>query len=364
MSGAPPRDVLPVFDVGAELAPQRAEIEAAIARVVASGSFILGPEVAAFERALAAAAGVGHAVGVSSGTDALLASLMALGIGPGDEVVTTPLSFFATAGAIARVGARPVFAEVDAGSLCLDPAAAAAACTPRTRAILPVHLFGHPARVTAPAGVVVVEDAAHSATALPVRGALAALSFYPTKILGALGDAGAVLTHDPALAEQVRLLRGHGARPKYHHVAVGGNFRLDALQAAVLAVRLPHVPAWIAARRQHAAAYRAALAATRLPAEVRALADHPDHAYHHFVVRAPRRDDLRAHLAAAGFGSEVYYPSPLHLQPCFAALGQGAGSLPVAERACAEVLALPMGPTLPASVPERVVAAIAAFYRS
>lgn len=353
--------MIPLFDMAAELAPIRAEVDAAIRRVLDSGVFVGGPEVAAFETELAAFAGARHAVGTSSGTDALLAILMALDVGPGDEVVTTPFTFFATAGAIARLGARPGFAEVDDATLALDPAAALAACTPRTKAILPVHLFGHPAALPV-TEIPIVEDAAQSLGAGPVRGLAAAISMFPTKNLGALGDAGAVLTDDPALADRIALLRNHGARPKYHHVAIGGNFRLDALQAAVLRAKLPHLPAWTRARRAHADHYRALFAAARLPAELRLPPDHPAHVYHQFVIRAPRRDELRAHLAAAGIATEVYYPEPLHRAPCFGALGLRVGSLPVAERASAEVLALPIHPALAEAARTEIVRQIARFY--
>jgi len=339
----------------------RADVERAIARVLDSAVFVGGPEVEGFEGELAAAAGARRAVGVSSGTDALLATLMALGVGPGDEVVTTPLTFFATAGAAARLGARPVFADVDDESLCLDPAAAAAAVTARTRAVAPVHLYGRPAALPS-VPCAVVEDAAQALGAGPPVGRAAAISFFPTKNLGALGDAGAVLTDDDDLADRVARLRVHGARPKYHHAIVGGNFRLDALQAAVLRAKLPHLGRWTAARRAHAARYRELFAAARVPAELRLPAPHPAHVWHQFVVRAPRRDALRAHLAAAGVGTEVYYPVPLHLQPCFADLGGRPGQLPVAERAAAEVLALPVHPALGADAQAYVVDQVAAFY--
>lgn len=346
------------FDMAAEVAEIRPELDRAIARVLDHGGFVGGAEVERFERALAAALGVGHAVGTSSGTDALLAIAMALGWGRGDRIVTTPLSFFATVGAIARVGARPVFADVD-DALTLDPDAAAAAVDASTRAIVTVHLFGRPAAWPTVA-VPVIEDAAQSIGAGPVRGRAAALSFFPTKNLGACGDAGAVLTDDADLADRIALLRNHGARPKYHHVAIGGNLRLDALQAAILDAKLPHLPAWTAARRALAARYRAALA--EVP-EVAPLPPHPDHVYHHFVVRAVDRDRLRAHLAAAGIGTEIYYPSPLHLQPALADLGYRAGACPRAEAACREVVALPLYPTLPATAVDRVAAAVRTYYR-
>ena len=353
---------VPLFDMRAELAPIRPELDAAIARVLDHGGFVGGPEVEGFERELAIAAARRRAVGTSSGTDALLAILMALGIGPGDEVVTTPLTFFATAGAAARLGARVVFVDVDDATLTLPAAAALAACTPATRAIVTVHLYGHPAEVPA-APCPVVEDAAHSLIEVPLRGCAAALSFFPTKNLGALGDAGAVLTDDDALAERIALLRGHGARPKYHHVAIGGNLRLDALQAAILRAKLPYLPGWTMARRAHAARYRAAFAAAVVPPEVRLPADHPRHGYHQFVIRAPQRDALRRFLADAGVGTEIYYPEPLHLQPCFADLGYRPGALPVVERACGELLALPIHPALADGAEAYVVDRIAAFYR-
>ena len=351
---------VPFFDMKAELAAVRPELDRALARVLDSGQLVGGPEVEGLERELAAALGVRHVVGVSSGSDALLVCAMALGWGPGDEVVTTPLSFFATVGAIARVGARPVFADVDE-RLLLDPRAAAAACGPRTRAVIPVHLFGLPA-AHPDVGVPVLEDAAQSIGAGPPRGVAATLSFFPTKNLGALGDGGAVLTDDDALAARVALLRKHGAEARYHHVVVGGNFRLDALQAAALRAKLPHLPAWTGARRAHAARYRRLFADAAL-ADVVLPPDEPAHVYHQFVVRVPARERLRAHLAAAGLGTEVYYPSPLHLQPALAELGYRAGSCPRAEAACEEVLALPIHPAMVADGPEQVVAAIAGFYR-
>jgi dTDP-4-amino-4,6-dideoxygalactose transaminase len=354
---------IPLFDMVAELAAVRPEIDAAIARVLDSGVLIGGPEVTGFERELAQLAGARHAIGTGSGSDALHAIFLALGIARGDEVVTTPLTFFSTAGSAARLGARIVFADIDDDSLTLAPSAALSATSDRTRAIVPVHLFGHPAELPE-APCAIVEDAAQSLGGGALAGRAAALSFFPTKNLGALGDAGAVVTDDAALADRIALLRTQGARPKYHHLAIGGNFRLDPLQAAVLRAKLPHLAGWIAARRGHAAHYRALFAAARLPPELRLPAAHDAHVYHQFVIRAPRRDDLRAHLAAAGIGSEVYYPEPLHLQPCFAELGYRPGAFPVAERACREVLALPIHPRLGRDAQARVVDAIAAFYAS
>ncbi len=363
--GGPPAAMRRVSmrDLAAEHASLRPQLDAALRRVLDSGQFIGGPEVEAFERELAAALGCAHAIGVSSGTDALLVTLMALGVGPGDEVVTTPFSFFATAGAIARLGARPVFADVDPTTLNLDAAAATAAVTGRTRAILPVNLYGALAELP-DAPVPIVEDAAQSIGASPPRAAAATLSFFPSKNLGALGDAGAVLTSDAALADRIALLRSHGARPKYHNLAVGGNFRLDALQAAFLRVKLPHLAAWTASRRDTAARYRDLFAAAPdLADHLALLRDSPAHVYHHFVIRARDRDGLRRHLAGAGIATEVYYPSPLHLQPCFAELGYQLGALPSAEAAAADALAIPIDPSITAADQEYVVDRIAAYYR-
>ncbi|HEY1586132.1 MAG TPA: DegT/DnrJ/EryC1/StrS family aminotransferase, partial [Polyangia bacterium] len=339
---------VPLLDLRAQYATIAAGVEAAVKRVLESGHYILGEDVAAFERELAAATGRAHAVALSSGTDALLAALMALGIGPGDEVVTSPLSFFATAGTVARLGARPVFADIEARSFNLDSEAALARVTDKTRAILPVHLFGRACELDSlrKSGVPVLEDAAQAiglgTLGLRTRGAT--LSFFPSKNLGAAGDAGAVVSDDADFADRVRLLRAHGSRPKYVHHVVGGNFRIDTLQAAILRAKLPHLTAWNQARRRNATRYLALLDGTPLvlPEPVDA------HVWHHFVVRVPngRRDALRAHLASHDIETEVYYPTPLHLQPCFASLGYKPGDLPHAERACAEVLALPVHPDL------------------
>jgi dTDP-4-amino-4,6-dideoxygalactose transaminase len=352
---------VPLVDVAADLVALRPAIDAAIARVLDTAVFIGGAEVAGLEAELAAALGARAAVGTSSGSDALLAVLMALGVTRGDEVVTTPLTFIATAEAPARLGARVVFADVDPDTLCLDPAAAAAACTTLTHAVIPVHLFGRAAALPA-VPCAVVEDAAQRIAPAPVLGRAATLSFFPTKNVGALGDAGAVVTDDVALADHIRLLREHGGRPKYHYAMLGGNFRLDALQAAVLRAKLPQLAAWTAARRDRAERYRELLAAARVPAELRVPADDASHVYHRFVVRAPRREALRAHLAAAEIATEVYYPVPLHLQPCFAELGYRAGSMPNAERACEELLALPLYATIGEAEQAYVVEEIERFY--
>ena len=266
-----------------------------------------------------------------------------------------------TAGAISRLGARPVFADIDPATFNLDPAAAAAAVDRATKAIVPVHLFGRPAPAIA-TSVPVIEDAAQSIAACKLSGIAGCLSFFPSKNLGAFGDAGAVYADDDALADRVALLRTHGGRPKYYHHAIGGNFRLDALQAAVLTVKLPHLAAWTEARRVNAQRYRQLFAAAKLPAELILPADAPGHIYNQFTVRAPRRDALRDHLTRAGIGTEIYYPVPFHLQPCFADLGYPAGAFPHSERAAAEALALPIYSELTVAQQEYVVGKIAEFY--
>jgi dTDP-4-amino-4,6-dideoxygalactose transaminase len=352
---------VPLLDVKAQNAPLREAILAAVARVVDAGAFILGPEVEAFEQELAALLGARRAVGLSSGTDALLVALMALGVRPGDEVVTTPFSFYATVGCIARLGARPVFADIDAKTFNLDPAAAAAACGPRTRAVIPVHLFGRPATLPV-VPVPVVEDSAQSIGACRLGGIASCLSFFPSKNLGAMGDGGALCADDEAFADKVALLRAHGSKPKYVHHLVGGNFRLDALQAAILRVKIKHLAAWTAARRRNAERYRRLFAAASLPPEVILPEDTPEHIYNQFVIRAPRRDALRAHLGKNEIGTEIYYPLALHLQPCFAELGYRPGAFPAAERATTEVLALPIYPELAEAQQAYVVEQIANFY--
>jgi dTDP-4-amino-4,6-dideoxygalactose transaminase len=332
----------------------------------------MGPALGAFERALAKRLGVRHAIGVSSGTDALLVALMALGVGPGDEVVTSPFSFFASAGVVARLGARPVFVDVDPETFCLDPARLDAAITPRTKAVEPVHLYGQCAdmseimEIARERGVAVIEDACQAIGATydgrPAGSlaAVAALSFYPTKNLGAAGDAGAVTTDDDALAELVRTLRIHGGLATYHHERVGGNFRMDAVQAAVLSVKLPRLDGWNARRRAIAARYAALLAGAArqgrvvLPVEARGR----EHVWHQYVVRVPDRDGVRRRLAERGIATSVFYPVPLHLQECFAALGGREGDFPQAERAAREVLALPMFAELRDDEVERVAAAL------
>lgn len=369
---------VPLLDLALQHEVLRTQLLDAVARVFDSQQFILGAEVETFEREVAAAIGVPHAIGVSSGTDALLASLMALGIGPGDEVVTTPYSFFATAGSIARLGARPVFVDVDPVTLNLDPSLVDAALSPRTRAIVAVHLFGHPADVdaigalAARRGIPIVEDACQAIAATQCGrtvgglGAVGCFSFFPSKNLSGAGDGGLVTTTDPGLAAKVRLLRQHGAEAKYSHSIVGGNFRLDAVQAAVLRVKLPHLPAWTEARRANAERYAHLAGEAGLPEYGVALPverRHCRHVYHQYVVRAPRRDELRRFLTQRGIGTAVYYPVPLHLQDCFRDLGYVEGDLPHAETAARESLALPIYPGLTRDQQAYVVESIAAFYR-
>jgi dTDP-3-amino-3,4,6-trideoxy-alpha-D-glucose transaminase len=340
-------------------------VRAAIDRVIANGWFVLGPEVAAFESEFAAASGASHAVGVGTGTDAIALILRALGIGPGDEVITTPLSAAYTTLAVMMTGARPVFADIDPSRLTLDPDRVAAAVGPRTRAILPVHLYGQPAdmigleRVAARYGLVVVEDCcqAHLATAAgrPVGtiGIAGAFSFYPTKNLGALGDGGAVVTNDRALADAIRLLRNGGQIDRYRHAAFGVNSRLDEVQAAILRARLPRLAAWTARRRALAATYRSALAGG--PVDIPPEHD-PGHVYHLFVVRAPSRSALQAQLAAGGIETLVHYPIPISRQAAVAATNPG--DCPEAQRACDEVLSLPLHPRLSDADAAAVVAAL------
>jgi len=345
---------IPIVDLGAQHAAISGDLEAAFRRVVTSSRFILGPEVEALERDVAAIHGVRHAIGVASGTDALLAALMELGMGPGDEVLTTPLSFFATAGCIARLGALPVFADVD-DDMLLDPEDAVRRITPRTRAIVLVHLFG---RVCEPpeTDIPVIEDAAQAVGAARVGklGRAACLSFFPTKNLGALGDAGMVLTDDADAAGRLRALRSHGRRQRDRHDLLGGNFRIDALQAALLGVKLRRLSDWNARRMQNARTYDRLLQET--PLKLPRFRD--GDVVHHYVVRAPDRDRLRDHLSSQDIETQIYYPIPLHRQP---AIAQDV-SLPRAERAVDEVLALPVHAELGDEAIETVAAAIHQHY--
>ncbi len=369
---------VPLLDLKAQYATIREEVRAAVDRVLESQHFILGPEVEALEAEMAAYCQCGYGIGVSSGSDALLVALMAIDLQPGDEVLTTPYTFFATAGAIVRLGGRPVFVDIDPATYNLDPTRLEAAVTPRTRAILPVHLYGqmanmHPVMEVADRhGLHVIEDAAQAIGAeykgqrAGCIGHCGCFSFFPSKNLGGVGDGGLVTTNDPKLADRLRLLRGHGARPKYHHRVVGGNFRLDALQAAVLRVKLRHLDAWSAARQHNAESYRRLLAASGLVSDGRVVlpvdAGYGRHVYNQFVIRAERRDGLAHYLKQQQIGTEVYYPLPMHLQECFAGLGLRAGDFPESEAAAQESLALPIYPELSDAMLERVVQAIGEFY--
>lgn len=372
---APPP--VPSVDLAAEWREIAAEAEPRVLEVLRSQQFVLGPAVASFERAVAERIGVAHAIGVASGSDALLLSLMALDVRPGDEVVTSAFTFFATASAITRLGATPVFADVRRDDFLLDPGAVRAAVGPRTRVVLPVHLYGQCADVAAleeiarASRVAILEDAAQAigatrdGRAAGTVGDLAAFSFYPTKNLGAAGDAGLVTTGDDRLAARVRRLRVHGSEKRYEHLEVGINSRMDGIQGALLEVKLRRLEAWERARVQRAARYDALFASAGLDGWIVPPRVHPGarHVFHQYVVRAERRDDLRAHLAGRGVSTEVYYPIPLHLQECFADLGWKRGDLPETERAAAEALALPIFPQMSDAQQDRVVAEIAGFYR-
>lgn len=382
----PPRPAAPpiaLLDLAAQHAPLQEALVAAAARVLGSHTFILGPDVEAFEGELAAAIGATHAIGVSSGTDALVASLLALGVGPGDEVITTPFSFIATAAAIARVGAKAVFVDIEPTTYAIDPAGVLAAINERTRAVLPVHLFGQMAdlrrllAITEPRGVPLIEDAAQAIAASRdglgsgTSGTLGTLSFFPSKNLGGAGDGGMVLTQDQALADKLRLLRNHGQAQKNVASELGGNFRLDTLQAALLRVKLPHLERWTAARRTVAARYRLLFGQMGLDVAAGALtqdtpftlpqeAPNTHHVYNQFVLRSPRRDSLHAYLARVGIASAIYYPRPLHLQPAFAGWGYVEGAFPHSERAARECLALPIHPELTEQEQARIASAVMA----
>jgi dTDP-4-amino-4,6-dideoxygalactose transaminase len=366
---------VPLLDLTAQYKTIRWQVRSAIDRVCESQVFILGPEVTACERDIASFCGAGHAIGVSSGTDALLVALMAAGVAPGDEVITSPFTFFATAGVIARLGARPVFVDIEAENFNLDPDAIESRLTRRTKAILPVHLFGRCAamepilEIAAKHGLTVIEDAAQSigarnshGHAAGTIGDLGCFSFFPSKNLGAFGDAGMVVTQNAKLAESVRVLRVHGGKPKYYHKQIGGNFRLDALQAAVLRVKLSYLPLWTAGRRQNAARYRELFDHSGLSPHVTLPQDVPGHIYNQFVIRCVNRDVLQAFLREREIETEIYYPVPLHLQECFAELGYARGEFPQAEAAAQEVLALPIYPELSEEQQCYVVDQICEFY--
>jgi dTDP-4-amino-4,6-dideoxygalactose transaminase len=369
---------VPLLDLKPQYRALKSELDAALLRVSESQHFILGPEVKALEAATAKYSGCRFGVGLSSGTDALLIALMALDIGAGDEVITSPYTFFATAGTIARAGAKPVFVDIEPGTFNISPDAIERAITPKTRAIMPVHLYGQMADMDRIMEIArrhelrVIEDAAQAIGSEDAKGRRACsigdigcLSFFPTKNLGAFGDAGACVTNDEQLAAKLLKLRVHGMEPKYYHQLIGGNFRLDEIQAAVLNVKLPHLDSWSAARQRNAAFYDAAF--TR--AGIRGLVTPPPaprgarHIYNQYCIRVPRRDELRAHLTQQGIGAEIYYPLPLHMQECFAYLGHQPEDFPESLRASRESLALPIYPELDESQLQYVVDKIAAHFR-
>ena len=348
---------VPLLDLRSQFASIKNEVNAAIAEVLESQHFILGPKVEQCEKAVAEYSQCSHAVGVSSGSDALLVCLMAENIGPGDEVITTPYTFFATAGAIARLGATPVFVDINPVTYNLDVPQIQSRVTARTRAIIPVHLFGQVAemdevmRVADRHGLTVIEDAAQAIGAeykgrrAGSIGHYGCFSFFPSKNLGAAGDGGMVVTNDAHRAEKVRVLRSHGSKPKYHHKLVGGNFRLDAIQAAIVSAKLPHLDSWTSARQRNAKRYEDLFRKADLPIGLPAVTTNR-HIFNQFVIRIQRRNELQAALQKLSIGTEVYYPVPMHLQECFAYLGHGVGSFPESERAAKETLALPVYPEL------------------
>jgi len=364
---------VPLLDLGRQNGPLEGELSEAFRRVVRSGQFILGPEVERFEQSAAAVAGARFGIGVSSGTDAILVALMALGIGPGDEVICPSYTFFATGGCIARVGARPVFADSCATCFNIDAAGIERLAGPRTKAIIPVHLFGQAAdmdpivEIARRRGLAVIEDAAQAFGAeyrgRPVGsfGDFATVSFFPSKNLGALGEAGLVVTNDAALAERARLLRNHGMQPKYYHPTIGGNFRLDALQAALLAVKLPHLAEYTAGRQRHACAYHNAFGGLGGIAIPQTHADR-NHIVNQYTVRVKggARNALRQHLEKRGIGAEIYYPVPLHRQECFAKFGPHP-ALPVAESLAEEALSVPVFPEMTGEEQQAVIEAVTEF---
>ncbi len=368
---------VPLLDLKAQHAQIKDAVLAKVNELVESQLFILGQSVADLESRIAALSHAKHGVGVASGTDALLLPLKALDLKPGDEVITSPFTFFASAGTIHNAGGRPVFVDVDPVTWNIDPAAVEAAITPRTRAIMPVHLFGQMAAmekllpIAKQHGLAIIEDACQAIGArrkvdgtwrtAGELGTVGAFSFFPSKNLGGWGDGGMVVTSDDAMGERVRRLRTHGGRQMYHHDEVGVNSRLDALQAAVLLAKLPWLQQWSESRRQRAAWYNRELAGVSGVRTPRTDAAN-EHIFHQYVIEADRRDDLQAHLKAQGIGTAIYYPVPLHLQPCFAYLGYKKGQLQVSEGACGRVLALPVYPELTEAQQSAVAGAIRSFY--
>ncbi len=368
---------VPLLDIKEQNESLRSEIEAALARVLDTNAFILGSEVAELENETARYCGVTHAIGCASGSDAILLALMALGIGPGDEVITTPYSFFATVSSISRLGATPVFADIEPEYFNIDPARIEAKITSRTKAIEPVHLYGQCAdmdainAIAAKHGIRVIEDAAQALGAKDRErqagsmGAIGCFSYYPSKNLGGMGDGGMLTTNDETLAAKLRALRVHGSEERYYHKYVGLNSRLDGFQGAVLRVKLPHLDPWTEKRRANAEAYRHWFTNRGLGDYLTAPIERPGafHIYNQFVIRVPKkRDELRAFLTENGIGTDIYYPLPLHLQECFAYLGYTKGDLPIAEEAACETLALPIYPELRSEQIEFVCGRIAEFF--
>ena len=368
---------VPLLDLHASYRPLKAEIDAAVMEVLESQGFIMGPKVKALEEAIAQYVGAPHAIACASGSDALLLALMALDLGPGDEVITTPYSFFATAGSIARLGATPVFVDIDLDTFNLNVDAIEAAITPRTKAIMPVHLFGQCPDMDKLMAIAdkhnlpVVEDAAQAIGSrwrngsAGTFGSFGCFSFYPSKNLGAYGDGGIITVKDPKLDTKLRALRTHGGIKKYYHQYVGMNSRLDAMQAAILLVRLKHLDAWHAARQHNACRYYALFTQAGLDGLITLPTQNPRafHIYNQFVIRGPERDGLQSYLKEKGVGSEVYYPLSLHQQPCFENLGYKTGDFPNAEQAASDSLAIPIYPELTDEQKAYVVQTIAAFYR-
>lgn len=361
-----------LLDLKAQYNTCRDEITRAITDVCESQAFALGPAVTAFEKNIARYCGCEYAIGVSSGTDALLIALMALDIQPGDEVITSPFTFFASAGSIARLGATPVFADIDPDSYNIDPASMEQKVTEKTRALMPVHLFGQVARMNDIAAIAsrynlsIVEDAAQAIGAAREDkkaggfGDCGCFSFYPTKNLNAFGDAGLVVTNSEDTAEKLKILRNHGQNPTYFYKVIGGNFRLDSIQAAVLDVKLKYLEGWNEKRRQHAAMYDEILADS--PVETPRIDPEAMSIYHQYTIKAPDRDALKDFLTENGVGSAIFYPKPLHLQDCFKSLGYNEGDLPVAEKLCSEVLSLPIYPELTGEQIEYVASTVMKFY--
>jgi len=363
---------VPLLDLKAQYATIKKQILAGVNEVLDSQRCIGGPKVEELEQKIAALCGCKYAVGVSSGTDAILASLMSLSIGAGDEVITTPFTFFATAGCIARVGAKPVFVDIDPKTFNIDPSLIEAAITDRTKAIMPVHLFGQMAdmdpimRIAGQAGLAVIEDAAQAISAVykdrkaGAIGTCGCFSFFPSKNLGGIGDGGMVVTNDEQLYHRLFIMRNHGMEPKYYHHCIGGNFRLDPIQAVALLAKLPYLEKWSKMRRKNAAYYNKLFRDSDVGTPF--VCEDCVSIYNQYVLRAPRRDELVAHLKAKDIGCEIYYPVPMHLQECFAYLGKGRGAFPESEKAAEEVLALPIYPELTDPMKDYVAETILDFY--